>query len=101
MAILSITLFSNTVNATSITDTKERIKEIKIVEEVNIERLIRNKKVSIVINYARSTTKVSSRSDIARKEDTQAKVNKINKEQKESKKVENKENKNRAKGSNK
>ena len=29
MAILSITLFGNTVNATSITDTKERIKEIK------------------------------------------------------------------------
>ena len=71
MAILSITLFGNTVNATSITDTKERIKEIKIVEEANIEKLIRNKKVSLVINYARSTAKVSSRSDIVRKENIQ------------------------------
>ena len=33
MAILSIALASNAVEASNITETKERIKEIKIVEE--------------------------------------------------------------------
>ena len=51
MAILSLTVFSNTSYATdSIIDTKDRIKEIKIVEEVNIDKLIRNKETKIARN---------------------------------------------------
>lgn len=46
MAILGLAIFSNTLYASnSITATKEnRIKEIKIVEDINIDKLIRNKK---------------------------------------------------------
>ena len=46
MAILGLAIFSNTAYAShSITATKEeRIKEIKIVEDINIDKLIRNKK---------------------------------------------------------
>ena len=40
MAILGITMFGNTVDASSITGTKERIKEIKIVEEKKGEKPI-------------------------------------------------------------
>lgn len=66
MAILSLTVFSNTSNAVnSITDTKDRIKEIKIVEEVNIDKLIRNKKTEIAVNYTRQT-KTTSRSAVTR-----------------------------------
>lgn len=65
MAILGITLFSNTVNASSITDTKDRIKEIKIVEEINIEKLIRNKEIKLTSDYTRST-QTTSRSEADR-----------------------------------
>ena len=52
MAILSLTVISNTSYAVnSITGTKDRIKEIKIVEEVNIDKLIRNKETKIENNY--------------------------------------------------
>lgn len=68
ITILGITIFSNTVNANSIIDTKERIKEIKIVEEQNIERLIRNKQTKIAsINlYTRNNTVVTSRNEVER-----------------------------------
>ena len=85
MAILSITLFSNTVNASSITDTKDRIKEIKIVEEENIEKLIRNKEIKLASTYTRSTTQTTSRSETTRDEEQKT-------TQKEIKKVEQKEN---------
>ena len=59
MAILSLTVFNNTIYATnSISDTKDRIKEIKIVEEVNIDKLIRNKEIKKV-NYTRNTNTTS------------------------------------------
>ena len=54
MAILGITMFGNTVDASSITGTKERIKEIKIVEEQSIDKLLRTKKFKITANYAKS-----------------------------------------------
>lgn len=63
MAILSIALASNAVEASNITETKERIKEIKIVEEQNIEKLKRNKKVTITTSYTRSIAQVSSRGE--------------------------------------
>lgn len=63
MTILSIALASNAVEASNITETKERIKEIKIVEEQNIEKLKRNKKVTITTNYTRSIAQVSSRGE--------------------------------------
>lgn len=68
ITILGITIFSNTVNANSIIDTKERIKEIKIVEEQNIERLIRNKQTKIAsINlYTRNNKVVTSRNEVKR-----------------------------------
>lgn len=97
MAILGITILGNTINASSITDTKDRIKEIKIVEEQNIDRLIRNKKVNLEVNvnYARSTAKVTSRGEDTRGEITQTKnTNKVSKKakNKETKKTEQKEN---------
>lgn len=59
MAILSLTVFNNTIYArNSISDTKDRIKEIKIVEEVNIDKLIRNKEIK-KINYTRNTNTTS------------------------------------------
>ena len=54
MAILGITMLGNTVDASSITGTKERIKEIKIVEEQSIDKLLRTKKFKITANYAKS-----------------------------------------------
>lgn len=67
MTILGLTVFSNASYATnSITGTKDRIKEIKIVEEENIDKLIRNKKTEIAINYTRQTT-TTSRSEVNRK----------------------------------
>ena len=66
MAILGLTVFSNALYATSsITGTKDRIKEIKIVEEVNIDKLIRNERAEIAINYTRQT-KTTSRSEVKR-----------------------------------
>lgn len=63
MTILSLGIISNTLYATdSITGTKDRIKEIKIVEEVNIDNLIRNKGTKIENNYTRSNKKETSRS---------------------------------------
>ena len=54
MTLLGLTLFGNTLYATnSVTDTKDRIKEIKIVEEVNIDKLIRNKEIAINNQYRR------------------------------------------------
>ena len=59
MAILSLTVFNSTIYAAnSISDTKDRIKEIKIVEEVNIDKLIRNKEIKTV-SYTRSTNTTS------------------------------------------
>lgn len=68
ITILGITIFSNTINANSIIDTKERIKEIKIVEEQNIERLIRNKqtKIASITKYTRSNMVVTSRNEVER-----------------------------------
>lgn len=65
MTILGLSIFSNASYASnSITATKERIKEIKIVEEVNIDKLIRNKKTNTVKNYTRQVT--TSRSGVTR-----------------------------------
>lgn len=59
MAILSLTVFNNTIYAAnSISDTKDRIKEIKIVEEVNIDKLIRNKE-NKKVSYTRNTNTTS------------------------------------------
>lgn len=70
MTILGLTIFTNTSYATnSITDTKDRIKEIKIVEEINIEKLIRNKEIKIENNYIRDTkSTTTSRSEVNRTE---------------------------------
>ena len=66
MAILSLTVFSNTVYATnSITGTKDRIKEITIVEEVKLDKLIRNKENKIANYYTRNTN-TTSRSEVNR-----------------------------------
>ena len=60
MAILALTAFGNTSYAEdSITATKDRIKEIKIVEDINIDKLIRNKKTKIVNNVTRQTSTTS------------------------------------------
>lgn len=68
MTILALTVFGNaSYAANSIIGTKDRIKEIKIVEEENIDKLIRNKKTEIAINYTRQTT-ATSRSEVNRKE---------------------------------
>ncbi len=48
-------------NANSITATKDRIKEIKIVEETNIEKLIRNKKTNFKDIYIRENSNITSR----------------------------------------
>ena len=78
MAILGLTIFGNTSYAfNSITGTKDRIKEIKIVEEVNIDRLIRNKNTKIS-NYYTRTSNVTSRNEVNR----QVKKQKTKKEQK-------------------
>ena len=84
MAILSIALASNAVEASNITETKERIKEIKIVEEQNIEKLKRNKKVTITTSYTRSIAQVSSRGEeTSRKtKNTEKKTKSKNKEHK-------------------
>ena len=68
MAILGLTVFGNTSYATdSITGTKDRIKEIKIVEEINIDKLIRKEETKIVNNYTRNTNTTStSRSGVDR-----------------------------------
>lgn len=67
MAILGVTIFGNISYASnSITDTKDRIKEIKIVEEINIDKLIRNKETKIVNNYTRNI-KTTSRNEAQRK----------------------------------
>ena len=66
-------MFSNTIHATtSISDTKDRIKEIKIVEEVNIDKLIRNKKVEVALPSYERKTNTTSRSNTERnvKEET-------------------------------
>lgn len=83
MAILGITIFSNASYATnSITGTKDRIKEIKIVEEKNIDQLIRNKKTKLAINYTRNTT-TTSRSEVDREiKQEKTKQEKAKKEQK-------------------
>ena len=66
MAILGLTIFTNTSYATnSIIGTKDRIKEIKIVEEINIDKLIRNKQTKTINNYTRNT-KTTSRSSVDR-----------------------------------
>lgn len=65
MAILSITMFTNTSHAVnSITGTKDRIKEIKIVEEVKADKLIRSKEKE-VIKFERNTNS-TSRSEVNR-----------------------------------
>lgn len=54
---------SNTLHATSITGTKERIKEIKFEDHINIEKLRRNKKVKVAFtSYYVRTTKATVRS---------------------------------------
>lgn len=66
MTILGLTILSNaSYAANSITGTKDRIKEIKIVEEENIDKLIRNKNTEIAINYTRKTN-TTSRSEVNR-----------------------------------
>ena len=66
ITILGLTIFTNTSYATnSITGTKDRIKEIKIVEEINIDKLIRNKEKKVV-DYTRNT-KTTSRSSVDRR----------------------------------
>ena len=78
MTILGFAVFGNTSYASnSITGTKDRIKEIKIVEEVNIDKLIRNKNTKIANNYTR-TTNTTSRSEANR----ETKTEKTKKEQK-------------------
>lgn len=83
MALLSLTAFSNTLyanNNNSVTGTKERIKEIKIVEDINIDKLIRNKKERIVIPYTRQTISTTSRGAVtSRDKQTTAKVQMQNK----------------------
>lgn len=62
MAILGIAVFGNASYASnSINDTKDRIKEIKIAQEINIEKLIRNKQTKLETNYQRDITKTTSR----------------------------------------
>jgi len=73
MTILSFIAFDNTSYANnSITDTKERIKEIKIVEEINTEKLIRNKEKEI-INYTRDII-ITNRSEVNRTNKEETKV---------------------------
>jgi len=52
MAILGLTVFSNTLYAGNSTDTKDRIKntEIEFVQEIDINKLIRNKETKIDIS---------------------------------------------------
>ena len=67
ITILGITFWSNTLYANnSIADTKDRIKEIKIVEEVNIDKLVRNKKEKFSINNYTRETKTTSRGNVNR-----------------------------------
>lgn len=86
MAMFALLTFSNTLYASnSISDTKDRIKEIKIVEEVNIDKLIRNKKTEIANDYyeRKEATTTTSRGSIKReskKEETKKETTK--KEQK-------------------
>lgn len=83
IVILKLTIFTNTSYATdSITDTKDRIENIEIVEEINIEKLIRNKETKIEKKYIRQTKNATtSRSEINRtekKEETKKEQNYIN-----------------------
>lgn len=68
MTVLGLTIFSNTAYANSIIGTKERIKEIKIVEERNIDKLIRNKNVKTQALYKRPVEEITSRSETKREE---------------------------------
>ena len=68
MTVLGLTIFSNTAYANSIIGTKERIKEIKIVEERNIDKLIRNKNVKTQTFYKRPVEEITSRSETKREE---------------------------------
>lgn len=89
MTLLSLTVFGNTSYANdSISGTKDRIKEIKIVEEINIDKLIRNKKTEIKQpTYERQTTTITSRSGVDRntkkqeKKKTETKKTSVKKEQ--------------------
>lgn len=79
-SIFFITLCtSNISNANSISDTKDRIKEIKIVEEINVEKLIRNKEIKLENTYIRNI-QTTSRSEVDR--DTNKEIKAV--EQKES-----------------
>ena len=80
MAILGLTILSNTSYATSITGTKDRIKEIKIVEERNIDKLIRNKNIKILTIFTRQTT-TTSRSEVNRENKNEEKEQKYIKPQ--------------------
>lgn len=66
-------MFGNTTYASnSVEATKDRIKEIKIVEEVNVDKLIRNKETNTLKYYTRETAKTTtSRGDVDRKENKQ------------------------------
>lgn len=68
VAILGLTIFTNTTYAAnSITGTKDRIKEIEIkfVEEIDINKLARNKETKINLEYTRKTN-TTSRSEVTR-----------------------------------
>ena len=70
IAILGLTIFTNTSYATnSIIGTKDRIKEIKFVEEINIDNLIKNRNIKIQSNYnytRKTKTETTSRSSFNR-----------------------------------
>ena len=76
VTIVCLILFNNISYATnSIIGTKDRIKEIRIIEEINIYKLIRNREKELV-NYTRESTKVlTSRNGFTRidKADNEAK----------------------------
>ena len=65
LAILSLTTFNNTIYAAnSISGTKDRIKVVKFVEEINIDKLIRNEEDK-KITYTRNSN-TTSRSAVDR-----------------------------------
>ena len=65
LAILSLTTFNNTIYAAnSISGTKDRIKVVKFVEEINIDKLIRNEEDK-KITYTRNSN-TTSRSTVNR-----------------------------------
>lgn len=67
ITILGLTIFTNASYAiNSVTGTKERIREVKIVEEFDIDKLIRNKGKKVV-NYTRNIeTTLTSRNGVDR-----------------------------------